>query len=284
MVFGSFHAGRGFALRASGLLLCAALLAGCGNRGDTTNEFIDDTEPADRLYNEALANLSVNRSNAAIDKFEELERQHPYSEFGRRASVLKTFTAYRSGQYDEAISSGERYVQQYPTSDDAPYALYLVGMSHWRQIPDVTRDQEQARKTLRTMNDLIDRYPDSEFVADAKTKIVFAKDQLAGQEMYVGRYYQERREHLAAINRFNTVVRELNDTRHVEEALARLTESYLTLGLNDEAQTAAAVLGHNFPDSEWYQDSFVLLQKGGLSPRENRNSPISRVFQRRNAA
>ncbi|MEO0637600.1 MAG: outer membrane protein assembly factor BamD [Pseudomonadota bacterium] len=284
MRFVTDRAGRKFASKASVLLVCAALLAACGNRGDTTNEFIDDTEPADRLYNEALANLSVNRSSAAIDKFEELERQHPYSEFGRRASVLKIFTAYRSGKYEDAISAGERYVQQYPASDDAPYALYLVGLSHWRQIPDVTRDQEQSRKTIQTMNELTDRYPDSEFVADAKTKVVFAKDQLAGQEMYVGRYYQERREHLAAINRFNNVVRELNDTRHVEEALARLTESYLTMGLNDEAQTAAAILGHNFPDSQWYQDSFKLLQTGGLEPRENRSSALSRIFQRRNAA
>ncbi|MEO0497748.1 MAG: outer membrane protein assembly factor BamD [Pseudomonadota bacterium] len=284
MWFGSVQTGRKFAARASALLVCAALLAACGNRADTTNEFIDDTEPADRLYNEALANLSVNRSGAAIDKFEEVERQHPYSEFGRRAAVLKTFTAYRSGKYEDAIASGERYVQLYPSSDDAPYALYLVGLSHWRQIPDVTRDQDASRKTLRVMNDLIDRYPESEFVADAKTKIVFAKDQIAGQEMYVGRYYQERREHLASINRFNTVVRELNDTRHVEEALARLTESYFALGLNDEAQTAAAILGHNFPDSQWYQDSFALLQSGGLEPRENKGSALSRIFQRRQAA
>ena len=150
-------------------------------------------------------------------------------------------------------------------------------MSHYRQISDVTRDQRSARQTLQTMNELVERYPDSEYVEDAKRKMRIAKDQLAGQEMLVGRYYQERLEYLAAINRYRGVVEQYEDTRHVEEALARLTESYYALGLTSDAQTAAAVLGHNFPDSQWYRDSYALLEKGGLRPLENRGSWLSRA-------
>ena len=150
-------------------------------------------------------------------------------------------------------------------------------MSHYRQISDVTRDQKSSKNTYRTMNELIERYPDSEYVEDAKRKRRIAKDQLAGQEMLVGRYYQERNEYLAAINRYRGVVEKYEDTRHVEEALARLTESYFALGLTSDAQTAAAVLGHNFPDSQWYRDSYALLEKGGLRPLENKDSWLSRA-------
>jgi len=263
------------------ILVAFGLLAGCDTTSDI-NEFIDDTEPADRLYNEALANLSAGRSGAAIEKFSQVERQHPYSEFGRRSAVLKTYSSYKTGKFEEAIASGSRYVQQYPSSDDAAYAQYLVGLANWRQIPDVTRDQENSRKTIRAMNDLIERYPDSEFVKDANAKIVFARDQIAGQEMYVGRYYQERREHLAAISRFKAVVGELSNTRHVEEALSRLTMSYLALGLTHEAQNSAAVLGHNFPNSKWYEDAYKLLAKGGISPETNEGSWLTRNFRGKN--
>jgi len=263
-------------------LLTLGLVAGCDTTADM-NEFIDDTEPADRLYNEALANLTAGRTKAASEKFAQVERQHPYSEFGRRSAVLKTYTSYKSGNYEEAIATGKRYVQQYPSSDDAPYALYLVGLANWRQIPDVTRDQENSRKTIRAMNDLIERYPDSEYVADAKAKIVFSRDQIAGQEMYVGRYYQERREHLAAISRFKMVVSELSNTRHVEEALSRLTMSYLALGLTNEAQNAAAVLGHNYPNSKWYEDAYKLLAKSGISPQNNQGSWLDNNFRGTNS-
>jgi len=150
-------------------------------------------------------------------------------------------------------------------------------MSYHRQVTDVTRDQRYTKLTYRAMNDLVERYPDSEYVEDAKLKMRMAKDQLAGQEMLVGRYYEERKEYLAAINRFRGVVEQYQDTRHVEEALARLTESYYALGLVSEAQTAAAVLGHNFPDSQWYKDSYALLAQGGYSPEENSGSWLAKA-------
>jgi len=152
-------------------------------------------------------------------------------------------------------------------------------MSHFNQIPDVTRDQERSEKALAALQELVDRYPKSEYVADARQRMQVARDQIAGKEMEVGRFYLQRRNYTGAINRFRDVVAKYQTTRHVEEALARLTEAYLAMGIVPEAQTAAAVLGHNFPDSPWYKDSYALLQSGGLAPREDQGSWISRAFR-----
>lgn len=252
------------------------LLSACAKEQEI-NAFVDPTVPADQTYNEALANIDAGDYTQAERKFKKLDRQHPYSTYAKKAGVMATYIAYKQGNYAESIAQGKRFVQLYPANKDAAYALYLVGMSYHRQITDVTRDQRSAKQSYRTFNDLIQRYPDSEYIEDAKRKMRVAKDQLAGQEMLVGRYYQERSEHLAAINRFRGVVEQFEDTRHVEEALARLTESYYALGLNSEAQTAAAVLGHNFPDSQWYKDSYNLLASGGLRPEENSGSWLSQA-------
>ena len=266
----------GFGKLSLGIAAAALLLSACAKEQDV-NAFIDPTVPADQTYNEALANIDAGNYTQARRKFKKLDRQHPYSEYAKKSGVMSTFIAYRQGDYPEAIAQGKRFVELYPANKEAPYALYLVGMSHYRQISDVTRDQKSSKNTYRTMNELIERYPDSEYVEDAKRKRRIAKDQLAGQEMLVGRYYQERNEYLAAINRYRGVVEKYEDTRHVEEALARLTESYFALGLTSDAQTAAAVLGHNFPDSQWYRDSYALLEKGGLRPLENKDSWLSRA-------
>jgi outer membrane protein assembly factor BamD len=259
-----------------GVAAVALLLSACAKDQDV-NAFVDPTVPADQTYNEALANIDAGNYTQARRKFKKLDRQHPYSEYAKKSGVMSTFIAYRQGDYAEAIAQGKRFVQLYPANKEAPYAQYLVGMSYYRQISDVTRDQRAAKQTYRTMNELIERYPDSEYVEDSKRKRRIAKDQLAGQEMLVGRYYQERNEYLAAINRYRGVVERFEDTRHVEEALARLTESYYALGLTSDAQTAAAVLGHNFPDSQWYRDSYALLERGGLRPLENKNSWLARA-------
>lgn len=256
--------------------MTALLLSACA-KDKEISAYVDPTVPADQTYNEALANMQAGDITQAKKKLTKLDRQHPYSVYAKRSGVLSTYLAYKQGDYPEAISSGRRFVRLYPSNSEAPYALYLVGMSYFRQIKDVTRDQKEASLTLKAMNELIERYPDSEYVEDAQRKIRISKDQLAGEEMLVGRYYQERREFLAAINRYRGVVENYEDTRHVEEALARLVESYYALGLVSEAQTAAAVLGHNFPDSQWYKDSYALLEKGGLRPLENKNSWLSRA-------
>ncbi len=262
-----------YAMLAGGLVL-----ASCSTKsGSTTNEFIDNTEPADKLYNEALANIDAGRSSEAIRKFKEVDKQHPYSNYARRSMVMTAYLSYKQGKYAEAVNFAKRFVALHPGDPEAAYAQYLVGMAYFRQIPDVTRDQVTTKKAIRAMNEVVERFPESEYVDDARTKIRVARDQLAGKDMQIGRYYQEREEHLAAINRFKRVVTNYSNTRHVEESLARLTESYFALGLVNEAQSAAAVLGHNFPESTWYKDSYKLLQTGGLEPREHKGSWITRV-------
>ncbi len=206
-----------------------------------------------------------------------MNKEHPYSEFSRKAEVMGAFTKYRMGNYDDAINDAKRYVALYPSTDDAAYAQYIIGLSYFRQIRDVTQDQKDSRETIEAMNTLIQQWPDSPYVEDAKTKIRFARDQLAGKEMQVGRYYLEKRDYIAAVKRFRNVVENYSNTRQVEEALARLTEAYYAMGLATEAQTAAAVLGRNYPDSKWYKDSYALLQSGGLSPSENKTSWISKA-------
>ena len=269
--------GRSFGLTVSALVL-PLLVSACATEKDIDlASYVESVEPADVLYNQGLANLEAGRMTEAARKFDAVDRQHPYSEFARKSMVMGAFTNYRLGNYEEAITAGKRYVSLYPTSDDAAYAQYIVGLSYFRQIADVTRDQKESRRAIEAMQEVIDRWPESEYVIDANAKIRFARDQLAGKEMQVGRYYLERREYIAAVKRFRNVVEVYSNTRHVEEALARLTEAYFAMGLASEAQTAAAVLGHNYPDSQWYKDSYALLQTGGLEPRENSGSWLSKA-------
>ena len=255
------------------------LLTACNTAEVTSSNFEDDITPPDELYNEALANLDAGNLKEAKKRVEELDRQHPYSEYSRKSLILATFINYRQNNYPEAVAAGERFIRLYPGDKDAAYAQYLIGMSHYRRMPHVTRDQQVTARAYNAMNAVVEKYPDSEYVDDAKTKMRITFDQLAGKEMLIGRYYQERREFLAAINRFRRVVEQMQTTRHVEEALARLVESYYSLGLQREAQSAAAVLGHNFPESQWYKDSYALLQTGGLEPRENKGSWLWRAGQ-----
>lgn len=235
------------------------------------------TDPPEQLYNQGLANMKAGNVAEASRKFDSIDRQNPFTEWGRKALVMSTFAKYRLAQYDEAVATGNRYLRQYPSSDDSGYVQYLVGLSYSKQVADVTQDQKAARNTIDAMQKVIDNYPKSEYVEDAQAKMRFARDQLAGKEMQVGRYYLERKEYLAAIQRFRNVVENYGRTNQVEEALARLVEAYYAMGVQEEAQTAAAVLGQNYPDSQWYADSFKLLKGGGLEPRENRGSWISRA-------
>ena len=255
------------------------VLSGClsSEKDLDLSTYVEETDPADQLYNEGLANLNAGRMNEAIKKFEAVDRQHPYSEFARKSMVMGAFTNYRQGKYEEAINASKRYVALYPSDEDAAYAQYIIGLSYYRQIRDVTQDQKEARRTVEAMEELVQRWPESQYVEDAKAKTRFARDQLAGKEMQIGRYYLERREYIAAIKRFRVVVEFYSNTRHIEESLARLTEAYYAMGLTSEAQTAATVLGNNYPDSQWYKDSYALLQGGGLEPRENTGSWLSKA-------
>ncbi|MQW85848.1 outer membrane protein assembly factor BamD [Sinorhizobium saheli] len=256
----------------------SSLITACQNDPDIDiTKLTAETDPPEVLYNQGLANLNAGKTTEAARKFEAIDRQHPFSEYARKALVMNAFVAYRNGQYQDAINASSRYLNLYPQSEDAAYAQYIQGLAYTKQIPSVTQDQKPATKAIEAMQAVIDKYPDSEYVDDAQAKIRFARDQLAGKEMQVGRYYLERKEYLAAISRFRTVVEQYPNTNQVEEALARLVEAYYAMGVTAEAQTAAAVLGHNYPDSQWYADSFKLLQSGGLEPRETGTSWIARA-------
>jgi outer membrane protein assembly factor BamD len=270
---------------AAGLIVLALPLGGCGT-GPLLDKFLakDDTfveEPADKLYNEGLYLMNQRKDpRAATKKFEEVDRQHPYSDWARKSLLMSAYSAYQQGDYDSCIGSATRYVTLHPGSPDASYAQYLIAASHYDQIPDITRDQTRTEKAIAALEEVIRKYPTSEYATSAKAKLEGARDQLAGREMNVGRYYMDRRDYTAAINRFKTVVTQYQTTRHVEEALFRLTEAYIAIGIPSEAQTAAAVLGHNFPDSRWYKDAYNLVKSGGLEPSENQGSWISRTFKK----
>jgi outer membrane protein assembly factor BamD len=255
--------------------LLAGLLAGCA---DDANKIAPD-EPADKLYNEGLTLLNKKEFVDSAKKFEEVDRQHPYSDWGRKSLLMAAFAYYEGGKYDDTITAAKRYVTLHPGSADAAYAQYLMASAYFDQIPDVTRDQTRTERAMQVLAEVARKYPDTEYAESAKKKIEVARDQLAGKEMMIGRFYLEKRNFIGAINRFKAVVTQYQTTRHVEEALMRLTECYMALGIVNEAQTAAAVLGHNFPSSPWYQDAYKLVQTSGSEPRENKDSWISKAFK-----
>lgn len=274
--------------RGTALVLGAALLLGGCDTLSSLNPFdkpevykpdLTPTTPADKLYNEGLARLQSGDSEGAAKRFEDIDKQAPFSPYARKGLILTAYTNYQAAKWEETITASRRFIAQNPASPDAAYAQYLMAMSYYNQIPDATRDQERTQRAIAAFEELLAKYPRSEYVLDAKEKLLVARDQLAGKEMNVGRYYLEKRNYTGAVNRFRDVIIKYQTTRHVEEALMRLTEAYMALGITNEAQTAAAVLGHNFPDSQWYKDAYVLLESGGLQPREDRGSYISRAFQ-----
>ncbi len=241
---------------------------------------VDDQDSVGRLYNKAVAELRGKNYIKAAKEFDEVERQHPYSSWARRAMLMSAYSNYEANNYDAAIVSARRFIQLHPGNKDAAYAYYLIGVSYYEQISDVNRDQEATKKALKALSEVKRRFPDSSYAKDAERKILLTKDHLAGKEMTVGRYYLRRLAYVAAINRFRTVITDYQTTSHTPEALHRLTEAYLALGINSEAQTAAAVLGYNWPQSQWYRDAYAALASGGLQPNENKQSWISKTVKK----
>ena len=231
--------------------------------------------PADTLYQTALSDMDAQRYNNAIDALKKLERQHPYSDYNEKAKLMEVYANYRIGKFDDSIAAADRYLALFPSSDQLPYVLFLKGTSYFAQITDITRDQQISQNAIDTYRLLITNYPKSDYAKDAREKLVVAVDQLAGKEMSVGRYYEGNGQYAAAINRFRVVVDKYQTSTHIEEALFRLTECNLSLGLTAEAQTAAAVLGHNYPSSQWYKEAYDLLQKQGLEPKMNQGSTLA---------
>jgi len=265
------------------LVLLAAPSIGCSGLDIfKKEEDIVPEDPADKLYNEGLFLLNNKEQyEDAAKKFDQVDRQNPYSDWARKALLMSAYAYYQGGKYDDCINAAKRYVTLHPGSSDAAYAQYLIGASYYDQILDVMHDQARADKAISALEEVVRKYPDTEYAVNAKKKINLARDQLAGKEMDIGRFYMKRRDFTGAINRFKVVVTQYQTTREVEEALERLTEAYISLGILDEAQTAAALLGHNFPDSPWYQDAYKLLKSAGGEPNENKNSWMSRALQGR---
>ncbi len=222
--------------------------------------------PVEVLYNNAAKELDSRQYEDAIQLFNEVERQHPYSEWARRSTLMSAFAAYQSRRYDEAIGTAQRYISLNPGSTDAAYAYHLVATSYFEQITDVGRDQRTTELTKAALDELLRRFPNTEYAKDAQLKMDMVNDQLAGKEMTIGRWYLKRNEHLPAINRFRKVITDYDTTTHAPEALYRLVEAYMSVGLKGEALAAAAVLGYNHPDSVWYRDAYTIMTGEGLDP------------------
>jgi outer membrane protein assembly factor BamD len=242
---------------ACAFLLPAAGCAGGKSKGDTAYVARD----VNTLYALAKKRLDQGLYVEAAKLFDEVERQHPYSVWARRAQLMSSFSYYVGRQYSDAISSAQRFLTIHPGNKDAPYAHYLIAMSYYQQIEDVTRDQRISQQAADAFGELMRRYPESRYAADARLKLDLITDHLAGKEMEVGRYYQRSGQWLAATTRFRTVIDKYQTSSHTPEALHRLVESYLALGMRDEAQKAAAVLGRNYPGSKWYKRAYALIQR-----------------------
>jgi outer membrane protein assembly factor BamD len=261
----------------------AFLLSGCSWLGLDSSD--DDTDakyverPVEQIYNDAWKKIKDKSWNDAAKQFDEVERQHPYSVWARRAMLMSAFCYYQANKYSDAINAAEQYIELHPGSHEVAYAFYLKAMSLYEQITDTGRDQTNTEQALTALQDVVQRFPDTEYARDASLKIDLTLDHLAGKEMEVGRYYLVRHDYIGAINRFRVVVERYQKTSQVAEALERLTEAYYALGVYNEAKTAAAVLGANYPGSPWYEDAYDLLITNNMKPEVSEGSWMERVFQ-----
>jgi len=246
------------------LLLCALLLAACGGPKEVYVE-----TPVETLYNRAMDAVENGEFEKAAKQFDEVDRQHPYSVWATKAQLMSAYALYEAGKYDESIVAADRFIQLHPGHRDVAYAYYLKALDYYVQIADVARDQRATELAMASLSEVVRRFPDSRYGRDAKLKIDLARDHLAGKEMEIGRYYERQGYYLAAINRFRRVVDQYQTTTHVPEALQRLTECYLSLGLKDEAKKTAAVLGYNYPGSDWYGSAYDLMT-GKMTAAEQR--------------
>ena len=250
----------GFALA----LLAATALAGCASKPKPHLAY--EERPVELLYTVGADRLDKHQWNDAVDYFREVERQHPYSEWSRRAILMTAYAHYMANNYSEAIADSDRFISLYPGNASTVYAYYLKSICFFEQIVDVGRDQAYTQQAQSSLREVVKRYPNSEYAADARLKMDMVADQLAGKEMTVGRYYLRAGDPMAAIGRFRTVVDKYQTTSHAPEALYRMVEAYLTVGLTDEAKRNGAVLGFNYPGDVWYRDAYSLLTSRGLQP------------------
>lgn len=256
-------------------LAILTLASACSSNKE--EEYIE--RPVESIYNGAVDHLMAERYERAAREFDEVERQHPYSVWATKAQMMSAYAYYQANKYDDAIVALDRFIQLNPSNRDVAYAYYLKALSYYEQIRDVERDAKLTELALNSLDEVVRRFPESIYARDARLKIDLTYDHLAGKEMEVGRFYLVRGHYLAAVNRFRLVVEKYQTTSHVPEALHRMTECYLALGLKEEAQRTAAVLGHNYPGSEWYVDSYALVETGKLPPGSYKPGLLRRVWE-----
>jgi outer membrane protein assembly factor BamD len=263
---------RGFLSRQ---LATAGLLVALAACGDSQNQVYIE-KPVDDLYNKAMDALVDENYTTAAQTFDQVESQHPYSVWATKSQLMEIYAYYENGKYDDAILASDRFIQLHPGHRDVAYAYYLKAICYYMQIVDVGRDQKLTQLALKALEEVVRRFPDSKYARDAKLKLDFTRDHLAGKEMEIGRYYLKRGDYLAAMNRFKRVIDNYQTTTHVPEALERLVECDLALGLNKEARENAAVLGYNYPGSHWYSDAYALVT-GNNSPATASEGWFSRL-------
>jgi outer membrane protein assembly factor BamD len=281
-LFGSSRAALALLARLACILVAASLVAGCSSFawfGNSDEEETVSNDPPNVIYGKAEALVDKGKYKDAARVYEEVDINHPYSPEARRAILMAAYAYYKGGKYDDAIGAADRYLTLHPGTGESDLAQNIIAMSYYDRVLDPRRDQTNARKALAAYDTLLQRYPQSRYTTDATNRARILRDLLAANEMVVGRYYLRHNNFLAAINRFRTVVSDFQTTEQVEEALMRLTEAYMALGIVNEAQTAAAVLGHNFPESKWYRHAYSLLGKQGLKPQEHEGSWITRTWR-----
>ncbi len=269
---------RGWPRAVASLALMAVLalgVAACSN-GDEEPEYVERSVA--ELYNNAMDELEAGNHEQAAKLFDEVERQHPYSVWASKAQLMAGYAHYQNNAYDDAINALDRFIQLHPGNRDVSYAYYLKALSYYERISDVRRDQEMTRKARESLQEVVRRFPESKYARDARLKLDLTENHLAGKEMTIGRFYLNKGHYLAAINRFRAVIEEYQTTSHVPEALHRLVEAYLALGIKEEAKATAAVLGHNYPGSEWYVDSYELLTGRNIKPEADDKSWIAQVW------
>lgn len=257
---------RSFRIAALAVVASSVMVTACANRREREQRLVYQERPVELLYAQGARRLDQRRWDQAKAYFEEVERQHPYSEWSRRAILMTLYANYEGNDYEDAIAAADRFISLYPGNPQVPYAYYMRAVAYYDQISDVGRDQAATAQAQAALREVITRFPNSEYAADARLKLDTVNDQLAGKEMAVGRFYLRQNQPLAAIGRFRAVVDRFQTTTHTPEALYRLVEAYLTLGLTEEAVRNGAVLGHNFPGDQWYADAYALLNNRGLRP------------------
>ena len=259
--------------------LISLLFSSCSDSQNNIGIGVSEDKAAEEIFNSGERELLRRRYDDAAEKFKEVERLYPYSDWAKRALIMQVYSFHKDKEYENVVSAANRFIEFHPKDKDIPYAYYLIGLSYYDQVLAIGRDQKLTQEALKIFELIIDEYSDSEYASSSQIKFDFLKNQLASKEMEVGRYYLKRSHYVSAINRFRGIIEDFSTTSQVPEALHRLVEAYLSLGLTEEAQTAGAILGYNYKSNEWYERSFELLRSKGLKPKSSGNSWLSQIYR-----